>query len=65
MTYLPGAFPKPCMRCGARYSREEWEQLHLVGRAPMGETNLEYRDCPCHNTMTVAVLDVEEVRDAG
>lgn len=49
--------------CGRQYSRETWDQLHLVGRMPDGEGGeLELRDCVCKSTIAVDVVELRPLR---
>lgn len=42
-------FPKTCRNCGRTYSEDRWSKLRTLGTVE----GLEYRDCPCGNTLVV------------
>ncbi len=47
---------KRCKRCYTVYAtREAWQELPLVGTMDFGFVVLEYRNCPCRNTLTIEV----------
>ncbi len=53
---VPAWVPKRCKRCAAVYAtREAWQELPFIGTMNFGFTHLEYRNCPCQNTLTIEV----------
>lgn len=40
-------WPHTCSKCAREHSREGWDRLHFVGYS----FGLQYRDCPCGNTL--------------
>jgi hypothetical protein len=51
-----------CMCCKRKFTGPEWARLVMLktGTAPV-VGGLEYRDCPCGNTMTMLVCDVDQL----
>lgn len=59
MTTAPQTWPKRCNVCSTLYTREQWEQLKNLGTMDDGRGgDMELRDCPCGNTMSVPVVPV-------
>lgn len=66
--YAPSQFPKQC-GCGRRYDRQQWEGLFFRHFWPGTDDqtgrrfgpDLESRDCHCKSTISVAVLNFDQI----